>query len=275
VSLTFKFSFNMSELTFARRAEIGSSLLTLREISNLAGYSLLPTGRGYQGFMVSDSCPCSPTGDVFAELCVSMTPFGPCRCAEEPAGCTCNTPYYVGDGMRCTLDRDGDGYPDVALDTCNSTSNASYCTNDNCFTVYNPRQRSVDCEIRSDFTGCRTETGLFGITWASTDVGETDTQLCPSGDAFATRMCTPLGWLEPDAHDCETFDFRNARTQAESAFADDGRDLQTRLREPAIDVSACECISMSRFSLEPKMSHTHHHCLLQSPVTGSLSHHLA
>lgn len=33
-----------------------------------------------------------------------------------------------------------------------------------------------------DFTGCRTETGLFGITWASTDVGETDTQLCPSGD---------------------------------------------------------------------------------------------
>ena len=53
VSLTFKISFNMSELTFARRAEIGSSLLTLREISNLAEYSLLPAGRGYQGFMVS------------------------------------------------------------------------------------------------------------------------------------------------------------------------------------------------------------------------------
>ena len=30
---------------------------------------------------------------------------------------------------------------------------------------------------------------------------------------FATRMCGPMGWMEPIAYVCETFDFRNARIQ--------------------------------------------------------------
>lgn len=34
-----------------------------------------------------------------------------------------------------------------------------------------------------DFTGCRSEMGQFGIMWASTEYGETDTQPCPNGES--------------------------------------------------------------------------------------------
>ena len=30
----------------------------------------------------------------------------------------CVGPFYVGDGVRCTADSDGDRFPDVPLDTC-------------------------------------------------------------------------------------------------------------------------------------------------------------
>ena len=33
-----------------------------------------------------------------------------------------------------------------------------------------------------DFRGCRSAKGQFGITWASTRFGETNTQLCPTGE---------------------------------------------------------------------------------------------
>ena len=33
-----------------------------------------------------------------------------------------------------------------------------------------------------DFRGCRSAIGQFGITWASTRFGETNTQLCPTGE---------------------------------------------------------------------------------------------
>ena len=33
-----------------------------------------------------------------------------------------------------------------------------------------------------DFRGCRSAIGQFGILWASTAFGQTNTQLCPTGE---------------------------------------------------------------------------------------------
>ena len=38
----------------------------------------------------------------------------------------CKDPY-VGDGFTCTLDTDGDGYPDVNLDSCTPENQNKYC----------------------------------------------------------------------------------------------------------------------------------------------------
>ena len=39
----------------------------------------------------------------------------------------CSAPDYVGDGVRCTPDVDGDLYPAVPLDNCDNTTNATFC----------------------------------------------------------------------------------------------------------------------------------------------------
>ncbi len=38
----------------------------------------------------------------------------------------CQAPF-VGDSSACTLDSDGDGYPDVPLSTCDEDSTEIYC----------------------------------------------------------------------------------------------------------------------------------------------------
>ena len=38
----------------------------------------------------------------------------------------CNEPF-VGDGFSCTIDTDGDEYPDVILDSCNPGNQNKYC----------------------------------------------------------------------------------------------------------------------------------------------------
>ena len=42
----------------------------------------------------------------------------------------CFTPYFIGDGIKCTIDEDGDGFPNVPLDLCAdmNITNTSYCT---------------------------------------------------------------------------------------------------------------------------------------------------
>lgn len=42
---------------------------------------------------------------------ISWSLFGGC---VRAVCCQCSPPF-VGDGVRCTVDSDGDGYPDVAL----------------------------------------------------------------------------------------------------------------------------------------------------------------
>ena len=42
----------------------------------------------------------------------------------------CFGPYYVGDGDTCTVDGDGDGFPDVPLPSCSiqqTTPPPEYC----------------------------------------------------------------------------------------------------------------------------------------------------
>jgi len=54
VSLTFKFSFNVTNLASARQTIIHDSLLTwLNESSTLGNYTLITNETGYQGFMIS------------------------------------------------------------------------------------------------------------------------------------------------------------------------------------------------------------------------------
>ena len=38
----------------------------------------------------------------------------------------CATPY-VGDGILCTIDTDGDMYPDEPLETCTAQDNKKFC----------------------------------------------------------------------------------------------------------------------------------------------------
>ena len=41
----------------------------------------------------------------------------------------CHGPYYVGNGVTCTIDRDGDGYPNTPLSECDeTTADLRYCT---------------------------------------------------------------------------------------------------------------------------------------------------
>ncbi len=45
----------------------------------------------------------------------------------------CFFPYFIGDGDSCTVDEDGDGYPNVPLEVCTELSveqkmNITYCT---------------------------------------------------------------------------------------------------------------------------------------------------
>ena len=42
----------------------------------------------------------------------------------------CFAPYFIGDGVKCTIDEDGDGYPNVPLDLCAdmNITNTPYCT---------------------------------------------------------------------------------------------------------------------------------------------------
>ena len=41
----------------------------------------------------------------------------------------CFFPYFIGDGDDCTVDEDGDGFPNVPLEICTqlNNTNASYC----------------------------------------------------------------------------------------------------------------------------------------------------
>ena len=54
ISLTFKLSFNVTNLASARQTIIHDSLLTwLNESSTLGNYTLITNETGYQGFMIS------------------------------------------------------------------------------------------------------------------------------------------------------------------------------------------------------------------------------
>ena len=56
-------------------------------------FSLVNTVQSH--ILPTDSCPCSATGDLFAEMCETRTPSGPCVCRSSTDCMVC-----------CTLSRD-------------------------------------------------------------------------------------------------------------------------------------------------------------------------
>ena len=66
ISLTFKLSFNVTNLTSARQTIIHDSLLTwLNESSTLGNFTLVTNETGYQGFMISGRLCICIVGCIF------------------------------------------------------------------------------------------------------------------------------------------------------------------------------------------------------------------
>lgn len=68
--------------------------------------------------------------------------------------CQCVTPY-VGNGMYCVLDRDGDSFPAVVSEMiCKERNEISYCQQDVCPNVpNNPASDSTPCQGFDQSTG--------------------------------------------------------------------------------------------------------------------------
>ncbi|KAL5505569.1 hypothetical protein EMCRGX_G007022 [Ephydatia muelleri] len=185
-------------------------MLVTRTVS-FGPYTFLPNaGEGYQLIVLSDSCQCTPSGCVVL-LCTGVTQ--PCSCTKN-GSCMCLSPF-LGDGVHCTGDFDGDGFPTTPLDTCIANSTAKYCKKDVCPSVYNPKQDPQDCMIIPGFSGCPFEMDpIWGITWANTHYRATDTQKCLNSPYFATRTCGSSSWMKPNTSMCQSYTFISISAQA-------------------------------------------------------------
>ena len=61
----------------------------------------------------------------------------------------CFFPYFVGDGNDCTVDEDGDGFPNVPLEICTqlNNNNASYCIRVSYIPLINRTCHFLDCVL--------------------------------------------------------------------------------------------------------------------------------
>ncbi|XP_064390034.1 adhesion G protein-coupled receptor L3-like [Halichondria panicea] len=189
---------------------------------------------GVQGFYEADSCLCKqPTDQVFLGLCEDIVPIPACSCKDMNNTCRCFFPYFIGDGETCTVDEDGDGYPNVLLESCADLSsdqrNVSYCIPDNCPSHYNPAQDVTKCIAPLGFSsGCLMEEDeVWEVSWGNTLPGQTDMQRCPQGPGFITRDCSPKGWMKAQADQCGSYRFSLLQDDIMSIFDDD--DIETRL----------------------------------------------
>ncbi|CAI8001269.1 Adhesion G protein-coupled receptor L1 [Geodia barretti] len=129
--------------------------------SSFSNYSVKGSGRGTLGVTVKDTCMCSSANlGSTLQLC-SGAALSPCDCDGNL--CSCQAPYFIGDGMSCTLDSDFDGYPDTPLDSplCEKNGDSilpSYCIRDVCPNITNPEQNPIACEPNvppeKEFMGC-------------------------------------------------------------------------------------------------------------------------
>eukprot|EP00731_Ephydatia_muelleri_P004665 Em0002g841a len=192
VSVTFDVALNETELEKTGTDRLNAALTTLAP-SSLSVYSVLPKGQGHVIVIPGVSCQCQPQSSVVRLCSGTVTP--PCSCLM--GRCQCQN-IYVGNGESCTVDSDGDGYPDQALDSCTNGSNSTYCTKDVCPQVYNPRQNSSDCQSIPGYIGCAYgQDSLWSVFWGNTPYGSVGMQRCPNGPGFATRACRNTGWDNP------------------------------------------------------------------------------
>eukprot|EP00731_Ephydatia_muelleri_P005239 Em0002g1415a len=123
ITLSFRLDLNITSMAPSEVANVSQrvDMLVTRTVS-FGLYTFLPNGKGYQLIVLSDSCQCTPSGRVVL-LCVAVTQ--PCLCTRQ-GSCRCLSPF-VGDGVHCTGDYDGDGFPAMPLDTCIPNNTAKYC----------------------------------------------------------------------------------------------------------------------------------------------------
>ncbi|XP_064384244.1 uncharacterized protein LOC135333251 isoform X3 [Halichondria panicea] len=216
------------------------------QTNGLAGYSVSSGGlSGIIGVGPTETCECGTTAGgntsiiTSLQLCTGLS-LSPCSC--ETGGCECQEPY-VGDGRHCTLDSDGDLFPDVALNISSCTEENSYCVQDVCPSVSNVNQDPSDCTSTMDpgFDGCPFEEDpVWSIEWPNTERNTISTQRCP-GDldnviGNATRLCDDNGvWLSTIVETCEDERFVEVVNQAEELFSSDAN--MTELVEEAIVIT--------------------------------------
>jgi hypothetical protein len=102
-----------------------SELLTQSQPENVLDNFNSKYRAGLQLFESSTSCDCQIRVNTIISLCTGAS-TRPCNCEDDNI-CECLTPF-VGDGEACTLDSDGDQYPNVPLSTCTALdSEDTYC----------------------------------------------------------------------------------------------------------------------------------------------------
>ncbi|XP_065884496.1 uncharacterized protein [Dysidea avara] len=146
-------------------------------------------------FLPSYQCSCNesiPVNNSVNHICIGPS-VRPCIINGE--GFQCNEPTYAGNGERCGLDSDSDGYPDVQLDCTYTIPNTS-CERDACTFIYSPGNNNTDelCTAHEELGNeCSTNNdSTWNIEWPSTPVGDTAFQKCPGlseSAGLASRQC--------------------------------------------------------------------------------------
>ncbi|XP_065897877.1 adhesion G protein-coupled receptor L4-like [Dysidea avara] len=150
------------------------------------------------GFVPDFQCSCDRNIRPNSVKHVCIGPSAP-PCVRTDDGYQCHQPVYTGDGVKCGLDSDSDGYPDVQLD-CED----QYCMEDVCPTVYSLNsdggQDDLLCSyVNVDpgtFHGCLSEVDdTWLIFWPHTTAGSVATQKCNGNDSIGlvTRDCNENG----------------------------------------------------------------------------------
>ncbi|XP_065898098.1 low-density lipoprotein receptor-related protein 1B-like isoform X2 [Dysidea avara] len=142
-------------------------ILTTDEIIELVKYEInhttignfsISTGPNLTIFESTDVCHCPIKTDkktIVSGVNVNSGPIElrsvcsgkPCSC-DNNSGCECTAPF-VGNGMVCGRDSDGDGYADTKLD-CDDPQ----CEQDICAVIYNPDQNMESCTLSNATKDC-------------------------------------------------------------------------------------------------------------------------
>ncbi|XP_065911567.1 cadherin EGF LAG seven-pass G-type receptor 1-like isoform X2 [Dysidea avara] len=149
------------------------------------------------GFVPYFECDCnnSVQHNTVKNVCVGPG-IPPCRMDEDVY--MCHQPIYAGNGVKCGLDSDSDGYPDVQLN-CED----QHCLEDECPFVYSVTSDGqqdgslcITTVTSGNFTGCPPDVDdTWFIFWPPTNTGSVATQKCNGNNSvgLVTRQCKDGG----------------------------------------------------------------------------------